>query len=365
MPTITTASVPGGTVGVSYSATLQASGGTPPYTWSLDSGSLPAGLTLNSSTGAITGTPTAAGTSPFTAKVSDSAMQSDTQPLSITVAPAPVSPPTITTTGLPDGRVGTTYGQTLAAVDGTPPYTWSVSEGTLPSGLTLVPTGELAGQPTSAGSFTFTVRVDDAGTPSQSDTQELAVTIDPEPVPPPTVTTTSFPEPPSAPPYSATLQATGGTRRLYVVARLGFASGRSEPRRVDRGDQRHADERRSVVLHGQGDGHRLADRHAGPVDHSHRSTPVTATPSATTLLAGSPRGGSASDLASNDDSYFEINSTTSGQKTTDWYGSFSGVTNSLSNLRVSYAGKNSRSCTQTVSIWNWNNTAGCSSTPVR
>ena len=86
-------------------------------------------------------------------------------------------------------------------------------------------------------------------------------------------------------------------------------------------------------------------------------TQVTAAPSATTLLAGSPRGGSAANLASNDDSYFEVNSTTSGQKTTEWYGSFTGVANSLSNLRVSYAGKNSRSCTQTVAIWNWNNTS--------
>ena len=127
-------------MGVPYSATLQASGGTPPYTWSLDSGSLPAGLTLNSSTGAITGTPTAAGTSPFTAKVTDSASQSDTQPLSIAVAPAPVAPPTITTTSLPDGTVGTTYGQTLAAVGGTPPYTWSLQPGSsLPPGSRLAP----------------------------------------------------------------------------------------------------------------------------------------------------------------------------------------------------------------------------------
>ena len=46
----------------------------------------------------------------------------------------------------------------------------------------------------------------------------------------------------------------------------------------------------------------------------------------------------------------------SGQKTTAWYGTFTGVANALSNLQVSYAGKNSRSCAQTVDIWNWNNT---------
>ena len=110
VPTITTTSLPDGTVGEAYSATLQASGGTPPYAWSLDSGSLPAGLTLNSSTGAIAGTPTAAGTSPFMAKVTDSATQSDTQPLSIAVAPAVPRPPgrqpapTSTATATPTSR---------------------------------------------------------------------------------------------------------------------------------------------------------------------------------------------------------------------------------------------------------------------
>ena len=211
VPTITTTSLPDGTVGVAYSATLQATNGTPPYTWSLDSGSLPAGLTLNSSTGAITGTPTAAGTSPFTAEVTDTATQGDTQALSIAVAPAPVPPPTITTTSLPAGTVDTTYGQTLEAVDGTAPYAWSVSAGALPPGLTLFATGELTGHPTSAGTFTFTVRADDAGTPSQSDTQELTVTIDPEPGPPPSITTTSLPNGTVGQSYSETLAVTGGT----------------------------------------------------------------------------------------------------------------------------------------------------------
>jgi len=83
--TITTAALPAGTVGTAYSATLAATGGTPPYTWSIASGALPTGLTLAASSGAISGTPTATGTANFTVKVTAGA-QNTTKPLSITVS---------------------------------------------------------------------------------------------------------------------------------------------------------------------------------------------------------------------------------------------------------------------------------------
>jgi len=78
----------GGALNASYSATLTASGGTLPYTWSIASGSLPTGLSLNSSTGTISGTPTATGTFNFIARVTDSGnpIQTATRALSITVA---------------------------------------------------------------------------------------------------------------------------------------------------------------------------------------------------------------------------------------------------------------------------------------
>ena len=87
---ITTDSLPNGTLNVAYSATLAASGGTLPYTWSISDGALPGGLTLNASTGAITGTPTTEAFN-FTAQASDSSnpVQSPTKALSITVAAAP------------------------------------------------------------------------------------------------------------------------------------------------------------------------------------------------------------------------------------------------------------------------------------
>jgi uncharacterized repeat protein (TIGR03803 family) len=89
---ITTTSLPSGTVSVPYSATLAATGGLPPYTWAVTQGSLPAGLTLNASTGMISGTPTTAGTSDFTVQVSDSESPPGiaSAPLSITVTATPV-----------------------------------------------------------------------------------------------------------------------------------------------------------------------------------------------------------------------------------------------------------------------------------
>ena len=83
---IDTTSLPGGTVGVAYSQGISASGGTPPYGWSVTAGSLPPGLSINAGTGAITGTPTTAGTYAFTVGATDAASGSDTQPLSIVVA---------------------------------------------------------------------------------------------------------------------------------------------------------------------------------------------------------------------------------------------------------------------------------------
>jgi hypothetical protein len=72
-PAITTTSLPPGTIGTPYSATLKASAGVKPYKWAIIAGSPPAGLTLNATTGAITGTPTGpAGTSTFTVQVTDS-----------------------------------------------------------------------------------------------------------------------------------------------------------------------------------------------------------------------------------------------------------------------------------------------------
>jgi len=162
---LTTSQLPGGTVGSSYSTTLSASGGTPPYSWSVSSDTLPTGLSLSSS-GTLSGTPTVAGAFPFTVAVKDTASASASASLSINVAS--VSPLQITSSQLPGGTVSSAYSATLSASGGTSPYSWSVSSGTLPTGLSLSSSGALSGTPTVAGSFPFTVAVKDAASASAS-----------------------------------------------------------------------------------------------------------------------------------------------------------------------------------------------------
>lgn len=85
------------------------------------------------------------------------------------------NPPTISTTSLSSGTVGTAYSQTLSASGGTSPYTWSVSSGTLPTGLSLSSAGVLSGTPTAAGTFSFTAMVTDSA--SATATQSLSVSM--------------------------------------------------------------------------------------------------------------------------------------------------------------------------------------------
>jgi hypothetical protein len=157
---ISTASLPNATVGQNYNQTLAATGGTTPYSWSVESGSLPAGIVLNSS-GVLSGIPATAGQSTFVVRVTDSRQTSATRSFTLTVNPATLA---ITTATLPNGTLGTAYpATTLAASGGTGPYRWSVTAGALPGGLSLNDvTGVVSGTPAAVGSFTFTVTVTDS-----------------------------------------------------------------------------------------------------------------------------------------------------------------------------------------------------------
>ena len=205
--TITTSSLPAGTIGTAYSQTLQASGGVAPYTWSVSSGSLPAGLSLAASTGVISGSPTTAATSTFTVEVKDSEStpQTATASLSITVSPTGL---TITTAGLPAATVGMAYSQTLQAGGGVAPYTWSVSAGSLPGGLSLAAgSGVISGTPTASGGSSFTIEVKDSESTPLTTTAKLSITVNPTAL---VVTTSSLPTGTVGTAYSQTLQASGG-----------------------------------------------------------------------------------------------------------------------------------------------------------
>jgi hypothetical protein len=179
---ISTTTLANGVANTPYSATISAFGGAQPYTWSI-TGSLPAGLTLNSSTGVISGTPTTAGTSSFTINVTDQTSptpETATANLSITIIP----PLGITTTALPSGSVGASYTASLTETGGVAPYTWSITSGSLPSGLTLNPTtGAITGTPatgtgsTTGQSYPLTLKVTDSGTPQQTQTFSPTITI--------------------------------------------------------------------------------------------------------------------------------------------------------------------------------------------
>ena len=206
-PTITTSSLPNGTVGVSYSQTLTATGDET-IVWTIDDGDLPDGLSL-SSAGSISGTPTAAGTFTFTAEAANGA-GSDTKTFTVIIAPAPVQP-TITTASLPNGTVGTIYSETLTAT-GDETMVWTIDDGALPGGLTL--SGNvISGIPTAAGTFTFTVKAENG---AGFDTKVFTVAIAPAPVPP-IITTASLPNGKVGTIYSGTLTATGDTEIAWSI----------------------------------------------------------------------------------------------------------------------------------------------------
>jgi len=154
--------LPDGQVGVAYSQTVTQVGGTPPIVFTVSSGTLPAGLTLNSATGDITGTPTTAGTSTFTITATDVNGCLGFTEYTITIAsPFPCPVITLNPSSFPNGQVGVAY--TGPSFNQSPPgsYTLSLTSGSLPPGLVLSPT-TISGIPTTAGTFNFTVTVTDA-----------------------------------------------------------------------------------------------------------------------------------------------------------------------------------------------------------
>ena len=193
-----------GTVSVQYSVTFTASGGTPPYTFSLPNGSIlvfsPAQL---SSSGTLLFTPLAPGVSSFTIQVTDSTGTKSSRDYQLTIGAATLS---ITPAQLPSGTIRQTYAATLTASGGTAPYTFSVTGGTLPNGVSLGAAGSLNGTPQKAGNFSVSITAADSVGAASSRSYQMVIAGD-------TITLgpASLPDALGNQPYFAQLTASGGT----------------------------------------------------------------------------------------------------------------------------------------------------------
>ena len=168
-PLITPVTLTSGVVGHEYSQSLTATGGDGGYAWSISGGNLPPGLALDSG-GTISGTPTISGMSTFTVQVT-SRGESDTKEMSLEVLNPWLY---VKTTALMSEVVGGHYSQSLEATGGDSNYAWSITAGTLPTGLTLSAAGTISGTPTAVGNSTFTVEVASGG---RTATRALFITI--------------------------------------------------------------------------------------------------------------------------------------------------------------------------------------------
>ncbi|MCW0220506.1 MAG: putative Ig domain-containing protein, partial [Prosthecobacter sp.] len=220
--TVSPSSLAAATTGTSYSQTFTTTGGATPYTYSVSSGALPGWATLNASTGVLSGTPNSASASSFTIRSTDVNGCTGTRSYSLTPA-CPVL--AISQSTLPVATVGTAYSQTLAATGGTAPYTWAVTSGTLPSGLSLVAaTGVINGTPT-AGNGTgvsVTFKATDANGCVVSKVLVMSV------CPLVTLSPTTLPNPVIGTAYSQTVSASGGvTPYVYSVSSGSLPAGLS------------------------------------------------------------------------------------------------------------------------------------------
>ncbi|MGV9006331.1 MAG: IPT/TIG domain-containing protein [Brevundimonas sp.] len=185
---------------------LAATGGTGPYTFAITSGSLPPGMTFDTS-GTLSGTPTGNSPGGFTVRVTDSAGQFGTGHYDPTVS----TPNMSVTNSVPAARRGVSYSQTLIGSGATAPYSFVLHSGSLPAGLTLTNAGLLAGTPTVTGSFPVVVRVTDSSTGGgyfpYSILANLTVVVDAAEI---SVTPTILPSVMAGVEYDRSLSAAGG-----------------------------------------------------------------------------------------------------------------------------------------------------------
>ncbi|WP_187265624.1 beta strand repeat-containing protein [Ottowia flava] len=209
--TVTPVSVPAGTVGVGYSQSVSATGGIAPYTYGVAGGALPAGLSL-STIGLITGVPTAGGSFNFTLRATSNstgvgAPHSGTRSYTLVINPPTIG---VTPATLPAATAGAAYSQNLSASGGTAGYTFAVTAGTLPPGMTLSSAGVLSGTSTASNTFNFTVTATDSSTGTGPYPGSRAYTLQVM-APGVTVLPATLPNGAVGSAYSQSFSATGGT----------------------------------------------------------------------------------------------------------------------------------------------------------
>jgi hypothetical protein len=225
---ITTPSLPNGVAGISYSATVAASGGTKPYTFSIVDGRLPFGLSLGHDNGLISGTPTQPfERQRFTVQVRDSTNPVQTAETSYTITIFDEFG--ITTSSLPTGIVGVPYSASITAAGGSPPYFFAITSGSFPPGLEIcipgvacgsMSEGAIFGTPTTVGTSSFTVQVKDSANPQHTAQAKLSIRVT-EPL---HFTTVSVPPGHQDHFYDFKITAAGGTGPYTFSAYFGTDS---------------------------------------------------------------------------------------------------------------------------------------------
>lgn len=211
---VTPTSLPVATAGTAYTATLTATGGVAPYSFTLGGGALPAGLSLSAG-GIVSGTPTVAGNFAFTVNVTDANGQVGSANVTLAVGNTAI---TITPATLPRGTQGVAYSERVTATGGIAPYRFAVSSGSLPPGLTIdAATGAIAGTPTGSGDTSFAITVTDStgGTPS---TATITYTLQ----------IVARPNPANDPEVRGLIQAQVNSARRFVDTQVGNFNRRLE-----------------------------------------------------------------------------------------------------------------------------------------
>ncbi|ADB36250.1 putative Ig domain-containing protein [Spirosoma linguale] len=223
--TIGTNSLPNGTVGAAYNQTIKTTGGTAPLTYAVSVGSLPAGLSLNATTGAITGTPGGAGTATFTIQVTDSKSCSATVPLTITVGTVAVCSLNLTVTRGDCFSATNQYSITgiIDLVNNTAGGTITITDGTATTTVQAAPnaaqvTFTLSGFNSDGSQHTVTATMPGCGSDQDVYFAPASCSVTPCTL---AISTSSLPNGTVGTAYNQTIQTTGGTAPLTFAVSVG------------------------------------------------------------------------------------------------------------------------------------------------